>query len=184
MPDSTELSLICRRYRDAFGAAITPSFDSYIGCGAQGRTGAALGYCRADSGPLFLEAYLDQAIEELVSAACGRHVAREQIVEIGNFAADNALTMVELWGAAANDLGAAGELAVATLTAPLRRMFARIGVPVTVLAPANPERLGTGSCDWGQYYEFDPQVCMGVIAEGQNAIAAFMARRQSRREAA
>ncbi|MDD3797591.1 MAG: thermostable hemolysin [Novosphingobium sp.] len=183
MPENVQTSLICRRYRDVFGAALTPSFDRYIGCDREGLSDAALGYCRAGEAPLFLECYLDRPVEDLVSAAFGRAVARGQIVEIGNFAADNAMAMVELWGAVANDLGAAGEVAVATLTAPLRRMFARIGVPITILGAARPERLGPDGGEWGRYYEFDPQVCAGIIADGQRAIAAFMERRQ-RREAA
>lgn len=36
--------------------------------------------------------------------------------------------MIELWGRAANDLGSDGEVAVATLTAPLRRMVAWIAM--------------------------------------------------------
>ena len=183
MPETTELSLIQRRYQDVFGASVTPAFGSYMSHGAEGRIGAALGYRRAGEGTLFLEAYLDRPVEEKVAEAFGRRVARGQIVEIGNFAADCAMTMIELWGAAANDLAGGSEIAVATLTAPLRRMFARIGVPVTVLAPARPDRLAGGGAGWGCYYENDPQVCAGVIVDGQAAILAFLQRRL-RREAA
>ena len=170
--------LIRRRYREKFGAVLSPAFPEYrlVERGHDG--GAALGYRRADTGNLFLEAYLDQPIEELVGAAFGKVFGRHAIIEIGNFAADNAMAMIELWSTAANDLGGAGEVAVATLTAPLRRMFARIGIPVVVLAPARAEQLAGGSEDWGNYYASDPQVCAGIIAEGQLAIARFMARRQ------
>lgn len=179
MPRPDDFALIHRKYRDAFGATLTPSFSSYLGC----RSGAALGYCRAGDTPLFLEAYLDCPVEELVAAALGRAVERGQIVEIGNFAADNAMAMVELWGDAANDLGGSGEVAVATLTAPLRRMFARIGVPIVELAPARCDRLGEKGGEWGSYYDQDPRVCAGIIADGQHAIAAFMDRRQRRQAA-
>lgn len=183
MPQSAEIHLISRRYRDVFGAALAPSFIAYMGKDTQSGTGAALGYRRANETPLFLETYLDQPIEALVSDRLGRTIARSQIVEIGNFAADNALAMIDLWGAAANDLGGASEIAVATLTAPLRRMFARIGLPLTMLAPAIPARLGQGAGAWGSYFDLDPQICMGVIAEGQRALATFLARR-NRQDAA
>lgn len=117
-----------------------------------------------------------------MSAALRRPVPREAIVEIGNLAADDAWSMIALWGEAANDLGDVSEVVVATLTAPLRRMFARIGVPVQPLMRAEPERLGKGAADWGSYYALDPLVCTGSIAEGQRAIAAFLSRR--RREGA
>ena len=183
MSASLDIALISRKYRDVFGATLKPAFETYMHCGPHAKRGAALGYQRAEEQPLFLERYLEQPIEQAVSEALGRTVARPQIVEIGNFAADNALAMVELWGAAANDLGKSGEVAVATLTAPLRRMFARIGLPVTVVAPARPDCLGADARAWGSYYDLDPQVCVGLIAEGQSAIAAFLQRRRERQAA-
>lgn len=106
---------------------------------------------------------------------------REAIVEIGNLAADNVWSMIALWGEAANDLGGSSEVVVATLTAPLRRMFARMGVPVQELASAKPERLGTDVAAWGSYFALDPVVCAGPIAEGQRAIARFLTRRRQGR---
>lgn len=178
MPSSLHSDLICRKYREVFGASVQPAFTNWQQKGSADKASAALGYRRAGPDPLFLEAYLDDTIEDLVSARLGRRVERGAIVEIGNFASDNALAMIELWGAAANDLGGQSEVAVATLTAPLRRMFARIGVPVVRIAPARPERLAGDAAAWGSYYRHDPWVCVGVIAEGQAAINAFLARRR------
>ena len=183
MPEAADTSLIRRKYHDVFEASVVPAFGNYLSQESQGHTGAILGYRRAGGDRLFLEAYLDRPVEDEVARAFGRPFARESIVEIGNFAADNALAMIELWGAAANDLGGSNEVAVATLTAPLRRIFARIGVPIAVLAPASPNRLGEASRAWGKYYEADPRVCAGIIAEGQEAIAAFLGRRGRRRAA-
>ncbi len=178
MHDATAIALITARYHDVFGASLTPCFSSYLSADRPGSMGAALGYRRAGEQPLFLEAYLDRPVERLVSEALGRNVERNAIVEIGNFAAGNAMAMIELWGAAANDLGSASEVAVATLTAPLRRMFARIGIPLHVLAPASLARIGADTGVWGRYYDNDPQVCAGLIAQGQAAIARFLEPRQ------
>lgn len=180
MPSSPQTELISRKYQEVFGASARPAYADWMGAGAA----AALGYRRAGSEPLFLETYLDQPIESLVSSTLGRTIDRGAIVEIGNFAADSAIAMVELWGRAANDLGGSGEVAVATLTAPLRRMFARIGLPIIPLAKADPARLPGAAEEWGSYYATDPMVCMGVIAEGQSAIAAFLARRAATKAAA
>ena len=180
MIDDPQVPLIRRRYREVFGASLRPCFAAWMHHGGNGANGAGLGYHRADSEPLFLEAYLDEPIEQAVSAALGRTIEREKIVEIGNFAADNALSMMSLWGAAANDLGGASEVAVATLTAPLRAMFARVRLPITVIAPARPERFGEVTDDWGSYYDLDPQVCAGVISDGQRAISRFLSRRREK----
>ncbi|MBB6124626.1 hypothetical protein FHS92_002371 [Sphingobium subterraneum] len=175
--------LIQRRYQEVFGAAPAPGFSTYMTAGKDRRCSAALGYRRADTAPLFLERYLDTSIETRVSAALGRDVARGQIVEIGNLAAENAMAMIALWGAAANDLGGSSEIAVATLTTPLRGMFVRIGVPIMELALALPERLGEDTAEWGAYYSRDPRVCMGVITQGQQALATFLGRRSLRKVA-
>jgi len=180
MHANSETALIDRKYREVLGASITPCFESWLHCGSEEARSAALGFRRARSEPLFLEAYLEQPIENLVSMILNRPVRRDMIVEIGNFAADNALAMIALWGAAANDLGGSAELAVATLTAPLRRMFLRIGIPIEIIAPATPNHLGEASKDWGRYYSLDPQICVGVISEGQQAIANFVGRRSAR----
>ncbi|MFD2579176.1 hypothetical protein ACFSTD_12465 [Novosphingobium colocasiae] len=67
---------------------------------------------------------------------------------------------------------------MATLTAPLRRMFTRMGGAAACA--------GTGDCCAGQrsggvggrYYDADPMVCAGLIAEGQRAIAGHLAARR------
>lgn len=169
-------SFVEETYRRAYGACAASAYGHYLTAPGAGR--AALGYRRAGAEPLFLERYLDEPIEAAVLRAFGREVVRERIVEIGNLAAENAWSMIALWGAAANDLGGSSEAVVATLTFPLRRMFSRIGVPVHDLGPADPARLGTAAADWGSYYRADPRVCAGLIAEGQRAIAAFVARRR------
>jgi len=180
MPRHAESQFVGRRYRDAFGAHIAPNFAAYLTCETGRESTAALGYARAGAAPLFLEAYLDDPVEALVSAAYARPVTRTQIIEVGNFAAINPLAMVCLWGAAANDLASRGEIAVATMTSSLRGMFRRIGVPIVEIARARPERLGTAAADWGSYFDQDPMVCAGAILDGQLALNRFLDRRVRR----
>jgi hypothetical protein len=179
MHSSVAASVMGRKYLEAFGASPVPSFSQYCAAGREPDRLAALGYRRAGDGAVFLESYLDAPVETEVSRAFGRQVARPEIVEIGNFAADNALVMLELWGAVANDLAGRSEIAVATLTAPLRRIFSRIGVPFVSIAPARAERLGERAAEWGSYYRQDPEVCAGEIVAGQAAIARWRSRRVS-----
>lgn len=171
-----QATLVGRKYREVFGASVKAGYAEWMSRGQA----AALGYRRAGSDPLFLESYLDEPVEAMASRAFGRAIERTAIVEIGNFAADNALAMVDLWGSAANDLGAASEVAAATLTAPLRRMLQRIGLPLVEIASARPERLGPDARHWGSYFAQDPVICLGEIASGQAAIASFLARRARR----
>lgn len=169
--------LVRETYSRAFGAQIDPASHQFLAeTRAEGPL-AVLGYTRAGAEPLFLERYLDLPVEAMVAEAFGCAVSRGQIVELGNLAACNGWAAVKLWSRAANDLGAEMEFAVATLTAPLRAMFARIGLPVTILAPARPTP--AEQARWGSYYEADPQVCAGRIAAGQDAITRFFANRRT-----
>ncbi|MBK9244011.1 MAG: thermostable hemolysin [Burkholderiales bacterium] len=52
------------------------------------RTCAAAGY-RSAVEPLFLERYLPQPVERMLAAAAGVRIAREQVVEVGQFASRN-----------------------------------------------------------------------------------------------
>jgi hypothetical protein len=173
--------MIRRRYAQSFGADLVPSFEAYRGHGTT-PCKAALGFRRAAGQRLFLECYLDEPIESLASAALGRQVTRESIVEIGNFAADNALSMIALWGTVSNDLAQDCDLAVATLTLPLRRMFRRVGIPFQVLGgraspPATRER------SLGRLLRPCATGMPGEIAKAQQAIADFMAPRHQVRAA-
>ncbi len=135
---------------------------------------AALAVRQAADEKLFLETYLEQPIEVVVSAAFGRQIARSAIVEIGCLAATPTSAMLRLWSEAAIRLSDGHEIAVATLTRPLRTMFARVGLPFIELAEADPQHLHQEVRDrWGRYYEAQPVVCAGDILGGQAALAAF-----------
>jgi Thermostable hemolysin len=173
------LALMSRKYEEAFQATPDLNYPQLRAQKCNGKASAALGYRRADAGPLFLEAYLDAPVETVLSASLGREILRHDIVEIGNLASDNAPAMVALWAKTANDLGDNTEIAVAVLTAPLRAMFRRLGVPLHEIAPACADRIADAA-HWGDYYRQDPVICAGVIAEGQARLTRFAARLERR----
>ena len=176
VPRDAALRFISGRYFDVHDADPEIPYRDLIVVGGPERVTAACGYRRASAGPLFLEAYLDQPVEQALRCHCGLAVARRDIVEIGNLAAETAPAMIALWARAANDLGGDAEIAVAVLTRPLRDMFARLGVSLVEMVPARPDRLGDEAARWGRYYALDPVVCVGSIAEGQQRLARFAAR--------
>ena len=183
MPDDTLFEIAQRRYRERYAADIAPSYARWVAEEAAPGHGAVLGYRDAAEGPLFLETYLDSPIEAAIAEALHRPVSRNQIVEIGSFAADNCLAMARLWASAASRLVGSHSIAVATLTRPMRAMFARIGLPLTEIAVATADRLDGGASRWGRYYDEDPRVCVGLIADGQAALATFFDRGARRKVA-
>jgi hypothetical protein len=170
------IDLMQSRFEQVHQALPSIRYTELRGQSCGGRVCAALGYRRAHIEPLFLEAYLNEPVETLLSNQFERCVTRNDIVEIGNLASCNAPAMIALWAQTANDLGGQAEIAVAVLTLPLRRMFARLGVPLVEIVRADPASLGDASAEWGAYYAQDPVVCAGVIADGQAQLARFLVR--------
>ncbi len=166
-----------RLYRRHHGADICPSYLSWRTVNAaDGRPLAVLGYRAAADGPLFLESYLAGPIETVAAERLGMDVGRGDIVEIGCLAALPSPALVRLWHGSATALGDRFSVAVATLTAPLRRGFARVGLPIVPIAPATRGQLAGKRENWGRYYDQDPVVCVGIIADGALALSRYAAR--------
>jgi len=107
---------------------------------------------------LFSEVYLDGPAESVLSAALGRPVARDRIVEFSNLAAPRAGAALPLIAAAiryCRELGA--EFGLFTATARLRTLLQHCRLGSVDLGPARSERMA-GAAAWGCYYRHDPHV--------------------------
>lgn len=125
---------------------------------------ATAGWRGAETGPLFLEPYLDRPIEQVMAGLAGEAVERRQIVEVGNLASEKPGGSVQVILALAGHLAAQGyQWVVFTATGELIRIFARLGLPLLALVPADPARLGDEAGAWGSYYETAPVVVAGRI---------------------
>ena len=121
----------------------------------------------AEQMPLFLERYLDEPIEPLISAAADRPVERSAIVEVGNLAASDTGS-ARLSIIAITYLLAMGGLEWVTFTGNigLVNSFHRLGLKPVTLCAADPDRLGDERQHWGSYYESKPWVHVGNIRAG------------------
>jgi hypothetical protein len=157
-------SLIRDCYASAHDAQPAADYPTYLSVGAPEHPQAVLGFRGAAAGPIFLERYLDQTIEDVLSRKLGRPVSRNRIIELGDHASKRPSATVALWSEAAAALHGQAEIAVAVLTRPLRQMFERLGFDLMALGPARIEALGPEGARWGRYYDADPVVCAGDIA--------------------
>jgi hypothetical protein len=174
MRDLISRNFARKLFEDHHCAKINPRYLHWRSINARdGRPLAVLGYRPAGDGPLFLESYLDRPIEQLLQEDAGLSIERSEIVEIGCLAAIPSAALVRLWLETAELLAQDHRVAVATLTEPLRRSFARVGLPLLEIAPATADRIAGGEEDWGHYYHQAPWVCAGIIATGASALVRY-----------
>lgn len=131
-----------------------------------GRVIAAAGFRPASDGALFLEHYLSQPAERLITPGAARSPSRADLVEVGHLCAAQAGAGRSLAVWLAMHLERAGFLWVlATLTLELRHLFLRMGVAARVLNPARPESIGAEAARWGRYYEHQPLVLAASLEQ-------------------
>ncbi|WPN49391.1 MULTISPECIES: thermostable hemolysin [unclassified Pseudomonas] len=161
-------AFIQQRFRKAHGADIRHFMPQLFGMNdAAGALCAVVGVRLASAGPLFLEAYLDEAIDPLISAVADQTVDRSAIVEVGNLAAsDTASARVSI--IAMTYLLAMGGLEWVAFTGNLGLVnsFHRLGLKPVTLCAADPARLGEDRHAWGSYYDSKPWVHVGNIRCG------------------
>ncbi|WP_271408530.1 thermostable hemolysin [Pseudomonas sp. Q1-7] len=157
-----------RRFLSAHGADIRQFMPELLSMrNYHGALGAVAGIRLAETGPLFLEQYLDAPAESLISTLAVRPVARERVVEVGNLASINAgnarlIIVAVTWLLHLRGL----EWVVFTGASSLINSFRRLGLEPLRLGDADPGRLGDAQEHWGSYYEQKPQVFTGSIHYG------------------
>lgn len=150
-----------------YGASVAAFAPHLLMLEEDDRIVAAAGWRAASDERLFLESYLDQAIETVMEQILGRPVPRERIVEVGHLAAEKTGGSLPVFGDLALRLDRLGhEWVVFTATRELIGMFARLGLPLLVLGQADPARLGSDARSWGSYYETRPIVVAGRVRQG------------------
>lgn len=161
-------AFIQQRFRKAHGADIRHFMPELFGMNnASGELCAVAGVRLASSEPLYLERYLDESIDPLISAAVDCAVDRRGIVEVGNLAAsDTGSARMSI--IAITYLLAMGGLEWVAFTGNigLVNSFHRLGLKPVTLCAADPERLGDDRHSWGSYYESKPWVHVGNIRAG------------------
>jgi hypothetical protein len=148
-------------FAQVYGANITQFMPNLVALrDANGVLMAAFGLRPAVSEPLFLEQYIDEPIEQLISQRLGREITRKQITCIGNLAVANPRNAgVLIAHVIQHSLDIGIEWAVATAHHSLQNGLVKGGRDVYALAPADPARLSESALNqWGSYYRHLPQI--------------------------
>ena len=168
-------AFIAERYAQAYDARIRNFLPRlYALRDADDSPLAAFGLRDAASGPLFLEHYLGQPIEQAIGERRDLQLSRHEIVEVGNLAGRHPgalrVLIVQL-GILLQEKGY--RFLVFTGNASLINGFARLGVDLVELGAARADRLPEAQrADWGRYYDAAPVVVCADIAAGRAHLVA------------
>ncbi|MDQ6972004.1 MAG: thermostable hemolysin [Mariprofundaceae bacterium] len=134
----------------------------------EGELIAAAGYRPAGEGKLFVETYLDEPVEDVLSRQCGRSIARDRIVEVGNLAdAYPGAGRAAITALTAYLSGMGYEWAVFTGVKKLRNGFNRLGIETEQIGEADTSRLDSEELrTWGRYYQSGPMLVAGNLMKG------------------
>lgn len=134
--------------------------------GAEG----VIGIRNAGDERLFLESYLDRPIEVAVSRCAAMHVRRNQIAEVGQFVISDRDTVADFFRDLVPFLQSQGfDWVCFTGTNRIRALLSRIGFEGRPVATATRDRIGASVDDWGSYYDHEPVVIIGKLADPQGS---------------
>lgn len=148
-------------FKRAHGAEITYFMPQLVALRDQnGVLMAAFGWKKASNGSLFLEQYLDEPIESLISKTLNRNITRNQITKIGNLAVANPRNAgILIAHVIQHSLDMGIEWCVATAHHSLQNGLIKAGRDVYPLFNADKARLSEEEqAKWGTYYKHMPQV--------------------------
>lgn len=157
---------IAEHYQQIHGARVTEFLPLLLAMQNGETPLAALGLRPGGCGPMFLEHYLDNRIEQTIAERARQPVFRGNMIEIGNLVATSPGSSQLLFVVLTAALAAAGyRWMVFTGTPQVRKLINRLNYnPITVSA-ADPARLGDMALKWGRYYSNGPQVMAGSIPD-------------------
>jgi len=133
-----------------------------------------------DEKPLFLEQYLDNPADLVVSQLLASSIQRNQIAEIGNLTSSfqgSSQMLFVLIISVLHKLGIRWALFTATLQ--VQEMVSMLGIDYLKICDARAEQLSLAGNSWGSYYKNHPTVIAGNIEDAyhtlqQHPVAGFM----------
>lgn len=169
LPESTHrhrvTQYIAEQFKTAHGANIHDFMPLLLSMQCQGQFSAVTGVRPAARQPLFLEQYLDEEVQTVLTDLTESKVRRSKIVEVGNLVATQkgaSQLLFLLLTALLNRCDY--EWAVFTATPAVINGLERLGFSLDHLCVADPARLESAHlAEWGTYYHNCPQVVAGFI---------------------
>jgi hypothetical protein len=150
---------IGQQFESTYGATVTGFLPTLSSMHCQGRISAVAGIRAARENNLFVERYLDESIETILSRLSQTSVNRSDIVEIGNLSATHRGATLLFFVVQIAMLHEAGiKWDVFAATDQVENILSKLNFVSLDLGPADPTRLGDDAGSWGSYYETQPTI--------------------------
>lgn len=165
--------LIQTRFEQQHNAQVQHFLPRLFGLWQADQPYAAVGLRMADSGPLFLERYLDGDAEQVINERFQHSLRRQDIAEIGNLASLRPGLQRQLFIHLAYQLATDNiRWLLFTATPEVANGLRRLGLEPQPIMPADPTRLGDELPLWGRYYAHHPWVMAGDLQRAMRTLQA------------
>lgn len=155
---------IASGFAKAYQADVQSFMPNLLGVSRDGDWQAVLGLRSAAQSSLFIEQYLPQPVEQMLSQS-GMQASRHQLIEIGHLYAINRQSLLQLFVLMAYALDQLNyRYLLCAATTQVRGILSRHGIELTELGEAKAEALGEHAASWGSYYDTNPKVCVMDLA--------------------
>ncbi|WP_064604333.1 thermostable hemolysin [Photobacterium sp. J15] len=169
---------VANRYEHAFHAHLNEFMPIFLAIyDPQNKLLSACGYRVASKEKLFLEQYLNQPANTLISKRYAEIISRDKLIEFGQLASFSPGMSPIHFMLMTNYLVERGfEWCIFTATDTLYAMMCKLKLNPSVLADANPNDIPNADSVWGSYYQHRPRICCGNILAAHKQLTERFAR--------
>lgn len=158
------------RYAETYDADISHFLPLLLASWREGEVAGVLGLRPGQSGRFFVENYLAQPMEAVLSERLGETVPRASLIETGNLAGTRGSSQL-LFIVLTEVLYRSGFRWVTfTATAQVSALLHRLGFAPQALCEADPRCLGEHAGAWGSYYANRPWVVAGDVVQAHQTL--------------
>jgi len=158
------------RYADCYHASVDHFLPLLLAAQAGESVVGVLGLCPGNRGRFFVENYLDQSIEQIITSRTGSFTDRARIIETGNLAASRGGSQL-LFIVLTELLYRSGFRWITfTATIQVSALLQRLGFAPEIICAASPEKLANKGKGWGSYYDNKPYVVRGDVERAHSAL--------------
>lgn len=159
------------RYKQAFDAELHSFMPAFLALLKDKRITSLCGFRIAQNEPLFLEQYLDQSAEKLLSDIFDKNISRQGLIEFGQLASfAHGFSPLHFTLIAEKLVEFGFEWCIFTATDPLYALMKHMGLNPQIIAEANPNRISSAATIWGNYYQYQPRIMAGNLQQGLNQL--------------